>query len=129
MTIEIQETEGADEGRRAFVVGAAVAAAGAAVATGAATAQAQVLKGSAATIQGRAEMPKAEEAAFNRVSVYVPREITYDLEKMQAVTKNILGQLGCPACHSGHIFDFITRESFVVNQKSLAVNKVLGPGL
>ena len=35
------------------------------------------------------------------VNVFVPREVHFDLKKMQVVTANILKRLGCEGCHSG----------------------------
>ncbi len=50
-----------------------------------------------------------------RVNVFVPREIAFDLKRMEAITQKVLGRLGCPACHSGHILNFQTLEDFIVN--------------
>jgi hypothetical protein len=62
----------------------------------------------------------------HRVNIYVTREVNFNLEKMQQVTKNVLGRLGCDACHSGRILDFHIIEDFVVNPKSLEVNELPG---
>lgn len=42
------------------------------------------------------------------VTVSVPAGIANDLKVMQRVTANVLGKLGCPACHSG--FDIRFRQ-------------------
>jgi len=58
------------------------------------------------------------------VNVYVPKEASFDLQKMQKVTAEILGRLGCPGCHSGRILHFRTLEDFVVNPKTLEVQEL-----
>jgi hypothetical protein len=62
------------------------------------------------------------------VSVYVPTKTLNDLEAMQKVTKDVLGKLGCPTCHSGRILEFRELERFVVNPDTLEVSP-LGGGL
>lgn len=42
----------------------------------------------------------------NTVRVSVPASVAYDLGRMQEVTKDILGRLGCENCHSGHDIRF-----------------------
>ena len=61
------------------------------------------------------------------VNVYVPRDVHYDLPKMQKVTADILGRLGCLGCHSGRILNFHVLENFVVNSK-LDVHELAGTG-
>ena len=39
--------------------------------------------------------------------------MAYDLKKMQKVTANVLGRLGCPACHSGFDIRFIQARDYV----------------
>ena len=63
----------------------------------------------------------------NRVRVYVTRDMSYNLEKMMKVTKQVLGKLGCDGCHSGRMLDFIMLEDFVVNPKTMNVEEVIGP--
>ena len=63
------------------------------------------------------------------VNVFVPREVHFDLKKMQVVTANILKRLGCEGCHSGRHIYFKNLEDFVVNPKTLDVHEVAGqPG-
>jgi hypothetical protein len=62
------------------------------------------------------------------VNVYVPREVHFDLSKMQKVTADILGRLGCLGCHSGRILHFHVLEDFVVNAKTLEIHEVAGAG-
>jgi len=64
---------------------------------------------------------------MRRVNVYVPHDVTFNLDKMQQVTKSVLTRLGCPQCHSGRILDFRAIENFVVNGKSLEVSDLHGP--
>jgi hypothetical protein len=59
------------------------------------------------------------------VRLVVSGEIAFDLKKMQKVTANLLGRLGCPACHSGFDIRFIQALDFVVNPKTLEVNDML----
>jgi hypothetical protein len=54
---------------------------------------------------------------WRRVSVYLPREVAFDLDKMNQVTKSVLDRLGCPGCHSGRLIDYLIIEDFVVNSK------------
>lgn len=61
------------------------------------------------------------------VNVYVNREIAYSLEKMNRVTAQVLGRIGCGQCHSGRLLFFHTLEDFVVNPKTLEVEEI-GPG-
>lgn len=52
-----------------------------------------------------------------RVTVYVPRDVAFNLNKMNEITKKVLGRLGCEECHSGRLIDFLIIEDFVVNSK------------
>jgi len=61
-----------------------------------------------------------------RVRIYVTRDISFSLEKMGKITKQVLGKLGCEQCHSGRILDFIEIQDFVVNPKTLDVQEVFG---
>lgn len=62
-----------------------------------------------------------------RVTVYVPHDVAYNFEKMTALTKNLLGKLGCDGCHSGRVIDYHVVRDFVVNPKTLQVDEYL-PG-
>ena len=53
------------------------------------------------------------------INIYVPREIAHDLTKMQKITAQVLGKLGCGGCHSGRILHYHSLEAFVVNPKTL----------
>jgi hypothetical protein len=53
------------------------------------------------------------------VQVSVSPEIAFDAKKMQKVTANLLGRLGCPGCHSGFDIRYRQMLDFVVNPKSL----------
>jgi len=63
-----------------------------------------------------------------RVNVYVPRDVAFNLEQMNQVTKKVLGRLGCPNCHSGRMLDFLIIEDFVVNSK-LELQELPVPGI
>jgi len=55
------------------------------------------------------------------VRIVVPREVAFNLERMQKVTANLLGRLGCSQCHSGFDIRFLQELDFVVNSKTLEV--------
>jgi hypothetical protein len=65
---------------------------------------------------------------WRRVTVYVPRDVAFNLDKMNQVTKSVLGRLGCPSCHSGRLIDYLVIEDFVVNSK-LEVQNLHGGNL
>lgn len=71
--------------------------------------------------------PQPLPPVADRVRIYVPQEVSYDLKKMNKITATVLGKLGCPGCHSGRILDFITLRDFVVNPRTLDVSEVVGP--
>ncbi len=52
-----------------------------------------------------------------RVRVFVPHDMAYDLNKMNKITADVLNKLGCGGCHSGRILDFVSLQNFVVNSK------------
>lgn len=62
-----------------------------------------------------------------RVRVYIPNEVAFDLNKMHKITADVLKKLGCGGCHSGRILDFVSLQHFVVNPKTLDVHEVTGP--
>jgi hypothetical protein len=62
----------------------------------------------------------------DRVRVFVPHDVAYDLKKMNKITAQVLGKLGCGGCHSGRILDFVSLHDFVVNPKTLEVNEAMG---
>ncbi len=53
--------------------------------------------------------------AHGVVHVSVPVGIYYNADKMAMVTKEVLGRLGCLACHSGFDIRFQQEVEFVVN--------------
>lgn len=63
---------------------------------------------------------------LKRVNVYVTRDVAFNLEKMNQITKSVLGRLGCDQCHSGRLIDFLIIEDFVVNPKSLDLQDLPG---
>ena len=64
--------------------------------------------------------------ANSRVTVHVPLEVTFDLDKMAKITKQVLGKLGCDGCHSGRILEFVAIQEFAVNPQTLDVREVAG---
>lgn len=63
----------------------------------------------------------SDPVPWRRVNVYVTRDVAFDLDKMNQVTKKVLGRLGCDNCHSGRLIDFHIIEDFVVNPRTLDV--------
>jgi hypothetical protein len=61
----------------------------------------------------------------DRVRVHVPQAALYDLAKMNKITANVLGRLGCGGCHSGRILDYVALDEFVVNPVTLEPHEVL----
>lgn len=62
----------------------------------------------------------------DRVRIFVPHDVAFDLKKMNKITAAVLDKLGCGACHSGRILDFQSLQDFVVNPKTLEVNEAIG---
>jgi hypothetical protein len=62
----------------------------------------------------------------DRVRIFVPRDVSFDLEKMNKITAVVLSKIGCGGCHSGRILDFMALEDFVVNPDTLEVQEVVG---
>ena len=60
-------------------------------------------------------------ASARTVFISVTPDVAYDAKKMQKVTANLLGRLGCPGCHSGYDIRFRHLLDYVVNPASLAV--------
>jgi hypothetical protein len=60
------------------------------------------------------------------VQIYVSRDVTFDLEKMQKITATVLEKLGCGGCHSGRILDFVQLDQFAVDPATLEVQEVFG---
>lgn len=56
-------------------------------------------------------------SAGNLVRVSIPAKVAFDLKGMQRVTAQVLGQLGCEACHSGFDIRFDVVRDFVVDEK------------
>ena len=61
----------------------------------------------------------------NRVTIHIPRDVAFNIDKMFQVTKAVLGRLGCGGCHSGRFLDFQIIEEFVVTP-NLEVREVAG---
>ena len=66
-----------------------------------------------------------ELAPQRRVNIYVTRDVAFNLDKLNQITKSVLGRLGCDGCHSGRYLDFHIIEDFVVNQKG-EINELPG---
>ena len=60
-----------------------------------------------------------------RVRVFIPKEVAFDLVKMNKITADVLKKLGCAGCHSGRTLDFVSLQHFVVNTK-MEVHELTG---
>jgi hypothetical protein len=60
---------------------------------------------------------KSPFAAVAPVIVRVPAKHLFDLKALRQVTESVLGQLGCPNCHSGYDIRFMAINEFIVNEK------------
>ena len=49
------------------------------------------------------------------VTVAVPISVASNIERMNKVTAEILGRLGCPGCHSGFDLRFRIERDFRIN--------------
>ena len=68
----------------------------------------------ALTSEAAGAATKVSAARYNRtVIVQAPRDIVFDLDKVQAIQEDILGQLGCRACCSGFDFHFPTELEYL----------------
>jgi hypothetical protein len=61
-----------------------------------------------------------------RVRIFIPNDVAFDLNKMNKITAAVLGKLGCGGCHSGRILDFVSLQDFIVNPKTLEVQETIG---
>ena len=57
-------------------------------------------------------------SALRVVHVTVPLSVASNLEKMQEVTRTVLGKLGCAPCHSGFALRFNEELSFRFNERA-----------
>ena len=64
--------------------------------------------------------------AGRTVHVVVPAQIAFNLDRMQTVTREILGRLGCDKCHSGWDIRFRLETDFIVDEQG-KVRGGLGP--
>ncbi len=51
------------------------------------------------------------------IFVSVPAKASNDFDSMTKITKEVLGKLGCPGCHSGFDLRFINERILVFNEK------------
>ena len=69
--------------------------------------------------------PQPLPPVADRVRIHVPLGALYDLDKMNKITANVLGRLGCGGCHSGRILDFVALDEFVINPVTLEAHETL----
>lgn len=65
------------------------------------------------------DLVREKLSAARTVRVFIPADVAFSLEKMNKVTANVLGRLGCAQCHSGFDIRFIHELDFVINPKTL----------
>jgi hypothetical protein len=58
------------------------------------------------------------------VTINAPRDVVFDLAKVQRIRKDILGQFGCRACCSGFDFHFPDELEYVFPAQGVAVREV-----
>ncbi|GAA0984090.1 hypothetical protein GCM10009555_057180 [Acrocarpospora macrocephala] len=51
------------------------------------------------------------------VNVTIPADVAFDLDRLQAVQRDILGRLGCQACCSGWDIRYDIQRRFVVSRE------------
>lgn len=51
------------------------------------------------------------------VRVSIPAGLSHNFDAMQRVTKQVLGQLGCEACHSGFDIRYDVLREFIADEK------------
>jgi len=51
------------------------------------------------------------------VRVSIPTSVSHNFDAMQRVTKQVLGQLGCEACHSGFDIRYDVLREFIADEK------------
>jgi hypothetical protein len=61
------------------------------------------------------------------VNIHISGGISNDLEKLQDVTRQVLGRLGCETCHSGYDIRYKHVLDYVVNPRTLEVEDLLQP--
>lgn len=72
-------------------------------------------------------MPKKEQnltRSGNTIYITVPTSAAYDLDKMNKITKTVLGKLGCEGCHSGFDIRFLNETRFRFNERLEMIDEV-----
>lgn len=67
------------------------------------------------------------QATERGVSVSLPGHVAVDLDQFQRVQKELLGQLGCPACSSGFDIGYELQRRFIVDAKLAVTSTGLAP--
>ena len=58
------------------------------------------------------------------VTIAIPREVGYDLKKIQKIQEELVGRLGHPGCYSGFDILFKIERSYTVNAKTLELKAI-----
>ena len=72
------------------------------------------------------QTPQTLPSRGDRVRIFISSDMAFDIDKMNKITSAVLGKLGCPACHSGRVLDFVSLQDFVVHPQTLEVQEVIG---
>ncbi|MDX6679850.1 MAG: hypothetical protein QOE31_3902 [Solirubrobacteraceae bacterium] len=70
-----------------------------------------------------------ELGAARTVNIHIPGAVSNDLDKLQDITRQVLGRLGCEGCHSGFDIRFKHVLDYVVNPRTLEVEDALQGGI
>jgi len=81
--------------------------------------------GLALTSQAAGSARKFTAARYNRtIIVHAPKDIVFDLVRVQEIQEDILGQLGCRACCSGFDFHFPDELEYVFPGPAVRVQEI-----
>jgi hypothetical protein len=74
-------------------------------------------------------LSEATSSVGHVVRVTIPAAMFHNLEAMHKVTRQVLGQLGCEACHSGFDIRYDVTRQFVVDERgNLQTPTIAGTG-
>ena len=74
-------------------------------------------EGKVAIISTNGDFAASNPMPGRAVHVTIPASVAFNLDKIQMVSKVVLGKLGCGGCHSGFDIRFITETNFRFNEK------------
>ena len=59
------------------------------------------------------------------VTITVPREVAFDLKKIQKIQEEVVTRLGHTGCYSGFDILFKQEQDFIVDRKTLALHPIV----